>query len=323
MNTRICSLLLFLVIVLCGCKPKEKEPASPAPPERLSGKITITGAYALYPLVVNWADEFIKLHPDVKINVEGSGTGLGIDDLLSGESQIAMVSRELTDDERGDSLVAIPVTKDAVVLIINRTNPYLQRLLTQGIDIQKLDEIFIKNTALTWGKVLSSGSKEPIHVFTRSDVSGAAEMWANFLFKTQEDLLGTKVTGDEEMISSIQKDKYAIGYCNLSYAYDRNTGDQVENIQVVPIDLDFDGVIDKTEQPYLTIQKIHRAIWLGLYPRNLCRKLTLVTKGVPTDPLVKEFINWVMTDGQAMVEKNGYCPLNNVELRNATQVLTK
>ena len=50
----------------------------------LQGTISISGAFALYPMAVKWADEFKKLHPKVTFNVSAGGAGKGITDALSG-----------------------------------------------------------------------------------------------------------------------------------------------------------------------------------------------------------------------------------------------
>ncbi|MBN1487857.1 MAG: substrate-binding domain-containing protein, partial [Anaerolineae bacterium] len=44
----------------------------------------------------------------------------------------------------------------------------------------------------------------------------------------------------------------------------------------------------------------------GSYP--IVRPLNMITKGEPTD-LVKAFLNYIMTDGQAVVEEEGYIPV--------------
>jgi phosphate transport system substrate-binding protein len=193
-------------------------------------------------------------------------------------------------------------------------------LLTRGIDPQKLQMVFTVED-LTWGEVLDTVSKEKLRPYTRGDVSGAAEIWANFIWKTQADLKGKLVYGDEDMIKRIQQDKYAIGYCNLGYAYDRASGKRLENIQVVPLDLDFDAKVDRKEQPYETIDRIHRAIWLGLYPMSLCRYLSFVVKQDVKDTLIRDFLNWSLTQGDSCVKSTGYCDLNHVEKRLAMDAL--
>src|SRR4026208_2087319 len=96
----------------------------PAPQPDFSGKITLSGAYALYPMVVRWGEEFQKLHPGVKIDVQGGGAGKGMNDALSGTVAFGMVSREIAPEEVAKGAFGIAVCKDAVIPTINPNNPY-------------------------------------------------------------------------------------------------------------------------------------------------------------------------------------------------------
>ena len=66
------SVLLVLAVTLSACgTAAQVEPASPAneagtsSEEQLSGTISVSGAFALYPMMTVWAEEFTKLRPDV------------------------------------------------------------------------------------------------------------------------------------------------------------------------------------------------------------------------------------------------------------------
>jgi len=61
----------------------------------VEGTIRVSGAWALYPMMVKWAEEFKKIHPQVRIDVSAGGAGKGITDALTGLVDIGMVSREL------------------------------------------------------------------------------------------------------------------------------------------------------------------------------------------------------------------------------------
>jgi|WetSurSiteA1Bulk_404760.scaffolds.fasta_scaffold02274_5 phosphate transport system substrate-binding protein len=324
MKLHTCILISFVLVSAFSCKlSNTQKEAGPAPESSkvVSGSIKISGAFALYPLAQAWATEYCKLNPGVQFTVEKVGTGLGLDCLRAGTCQLAMISRNLTPEEHAEGMHQIPVGKDAVVLIVNKDNPYIHRLLTRGIDPQKLQAIFTGDLGITWGEVLDTSGKEKLKVFTRADISGAAEIWANFIWKTQTDLKGNLVTGDEEMIKQIQENKYGIGYCNLNFAYDRKSGKRIENIQVVPLDLDFDASVDRKEQPYETVEKIHRAIWLGLYPKQLCRSLSFVVGGNTEDPVIMDFLNWALSQGDSCVKASGFCELTNVEKQIAVEAI--
>jgi len=298
----------------------ESEPVEPGS-YNLTGNIRISGAFALTPLARSLADGYSKMNPGVAFEIEATGTGAGLDATSDGAIHIAMVSRSLTDEERAEGYYSVPVAKDAVVLIANRDNPYLGKLLESGLDPKTLATLFTGEKDMTWGELVMTTSSEKVNLFTRGDESGAADLWAGFLFKTRADLKGSPVTGDAAMIEMVQKDKFALGYCNLTYAYNNVTRERVAGIQVIPIDLDYDRKISSTDQPYETIDKIHRAIYLGLYPHELCRKLCFVTRGKTEDKLVLDFLRWSLTGGQQFVSPTGYCEFNNAEKKVSLELL--
>lgn len=314
-------ILLLCLITLFGCKSRNQGQnqikLSSESKSEISGTFSISGGDALYPLVHKWADDFMKIHPRVKILLSAGGTGQGIADLIAGRNQLAMISRPLKDEELKEGIWVVPVAKEGVAPIINQRNPFIKMVLEHGITPEKLIRLFTGEKPMTWGDLLDTATKEKAVVYTRVDESGAADVWAGFLWKERTDLKGIKVSGDEEMIKSIQGNPMGIGYCNFSYAFDTINGDRIKDIQVLPIDLDFDKSIDKKEIPFYNIKKAHRGLWLGYYPKNLTRELILGSMGKPTDKAIIEFLNYILTKGQASVGHSGFCELNDVYLKNA------
>jgi phosphate transport system substrate-binding protein len=318
-------ILLLSVMMFPGCKSgnseKTKDKIQSETKTKIEGNFIISGAYALYPLVRKWSEDFMKVNPAVKIVVTSGGTGQGIDDLLAKKDQLAMISRPLTVEELKDGLWVVPVAKEGVAPIVNQKNPYLKRILEHGITPEKLIKLFTVEKSMTWGELLDTTLNGKVIAYTRADESGAAVVWANFLWKEGNDLKGIKVVGDEEMIKSIQGNQMAIGYCNFSYAFDTVTGERIKDIQVIPIDLDFDKTIDRKEVPFINISKAHRGLWLGYYPKNLTRELTFGSIGKPTEPAILAFLNYTLTTGQVMVAKKGFCELNDVYIKDALEKL--
>jgi len=303
-------------------KPPSMDSAAPENvPENLKGSFSISGAYALYPLVNHLAEQFMAVHPDVKIEVTRVSSGEGLADLLSGNCHLAMISRALTDEETTAGIWVIPLAKDGVAPVVNQRNPNIQKILDQGISPDEFMQVFTSGKQMTWGEILASDSKDKISVLTREEGAGASDVWASFLYKKASDLKGRIVEGDEEMIRRIQEDPLALGFCNFSYAFDVASGERKEDIQIVPCDLDFDDKIDRVEVPFRTLEEGHRSLWLGFYPDLLCRELTIGSMGKPSDPVIVEFLRYALGDGQAEVKKSGYCPLNNVYLQYARNSL--
>ena len=311
-------LMLTLCVSIAGCGPSSG--AQVADPDALQGTITVSGAWALYPLMVRWGEEFQKLHPDVRFDISAGGAGKGMADALAGAVDIGMVSREIYPEEVEKGAFWVSVTKDAVFPTISTENPALEQLLHQGVSREIFIGIFITGEITTWGEVLNQPSMtEPIHVFTRSDACGAADTWAKYLDADQEDLLGVAVYGDPGLLEAVIKDPLGIGFNNLNYAFDMDTGEPVAGARVIPVDVDGDGTVS-TDEIYSAKSQAVAAVASGRYPSPPARDLNLVTRGQPTG-LAKAFITWVLSDGQNYVGEAGYISLSEEVLAKQIEKL--
>lgn len=286
------------------------------------GKISISGAWALYPMALKWAEEFHKIQPGVRIDVQAGGAGKGIADALAGMVDIGMVSRDIQPVEIEKGAAALAVTKDGVVPTVSAANPFLAAILKKGLTKAQFAALWISEKAVTWGEILRTGDKALVHVYTRSDACGAAETWAAFLGKRQEDLGGIGVYGDPGLADAARRDPLAVGYNNINFAYDAKTLRPVEGLAVVPIDLDGNGMIGPAENFYATRDEITAAIAKNLYPSPPARDLYFVTKGRPTAPAVVAFLRWVLTEGQKFVVETGYIKLGPDKLTSGLDKLT-
>lgn len=271
--------------------------------------LSLSGAWALYPLAIRWGEEFRKTHPGVNIDIQAGGAGKGIADALAGAVDIGMVSREIHAAEFERGAVPVAVAKDAVVPTLSRKNPFLAEILRRGITKEEFRAIWIEKSVTKWEEVLGRSGRTPIHVFTRSDACGAAETWAAYLGGHQEDLAGIGVYGDPGLAEAVRRAAFGIGFNNVNFAYDARTLRPVAGLEICPIDLDGNGVIDPDESFYATRDGIIRAIEQGIYPSPPARELYFVVKGTPSRPAVAEFLEWVLTEGQTFVAEMGYIAL--------------
>jgi phosphate transport system substrate-binding protein len=290
--------------------------------ERISGQLSISGAFALYPMTIKWAEEFRKINPDVRIDISAGGAGKGIADALSGMVEIGMVSREIYAEELKKGAFPIAVTKDAVVAVVSEKNPAIDNILAKGLKKDAGNNLWITGKYTTWNQAFGVKSSSPVHIYTRSDACGAAEMWAKYFGKKQEDLLGVGVFGDPGLAQAVKKDPLGIGFNNIGYAYDSKTKEQVKGLKVVPIDLNNNGVIDPDENFYNSMNDLIAAIASGKYPSPPARELYFVCKGNPkSNKVLKEFIRWVLTDGQKYVHEAGYIALPNERIKTELKKL--
>lgn len=290
--------------------------------EKLSGQISISGAFALYPMTVKWAEEFRKIHPEVRIDISAGGAGKGIADVLGGMVDIGMVSREIYPEEIKKGAFPVAVTKDAVVAVISENNPSLTDIMSKGLKKEAGNNIWITGRFNTWAQAFGAKSSSPLHVYTRSDACGAAEMWAKYFGKKQEDLLGVGVFGDPGLAQAVKKDPLGIGFNNIGYAYDASTKKQIKGLRVVPLDLNGNGKIDSDENFYDSMNDLISAIASGKYPSPPARELYFVCKDNPKNKkALVAFIRWVLSEGQKFVHEAGYIALPDEKIAAETMKL--
>lgn len=307
-------IILTALVLLLSCSNKSKQATeSSADTDGLKGTIQLSGAFALYPMAVKWAEEFRELHPGVRIDISGGGAGKGITDALAGVVDIGMVSRDIYPEELEKGAFPFAVVKDAVVPTINANNPEIANI--RKIGLKKEVAIRLWNQELnTWGEVLGNSSRIPVHVFTRSDACGAAETFAAWLGKKQENLKATAIFGDPGIAAAIQKDRVGIGYNNIAYAYDQKTKQPFEGITIIPLDVNGNGLIDPEEDFYGSTTTLIQAINEGRYPSPPARDLYFVTKGKPTKPEVIAFLSYALSEGQKYAGDTGYIALAQEKL---------
>ena len=286
----------------------------------LKGTINISGAFALYPLAALWVENFNKEYPEVRINLSAGGAGKGMTDVLSGLVDLGMISREIAQAEFDQGAYPVPVVMDAVFPTVNANNPAFAQLMQRGITQEEFKKIFVDGSITRWDQLVGSGGS--IKVYTRSDASGAADVWAAYVGAKQEDLLGIGIFGDPGVADAVRKDIGGIGFNNTVYLYDLKTDKPYPGIAVLPIDQNANGAIDPEENFYQTYREVQTAVAESKYPSPPSRELYFVSKGQPDDVVVKTFLHWVLTKGQEQVLGAGYVPLEPAKFQKQLELLT-
>jgi len=297
-------IILIASVLLSACTSSQKKEQT----------ISISGAFALYPLVIKWSEEYKKENPDVRFNISAGGAGKGMADALSGTVDLGMFSREFVQAEIDKGVWWVAVTKDAVIPTINAENPVLEVLKRRGITRDEFRELYIEGKYTNWNQLPGISTDQPINVFTRSDACGAAGTWADYIGGKQEDLKGVGVFGDPGLADAVVKDPKGIGFNNTIYLYDIKTGKKNQGIEVIPIDVNENGQLDAEEAFYDSFNEVLAAIAEGKYPSPPARALYLVANGKPDKQSTLDFLKWVVTDGQKYVSEAGYVPLSQSKL---------
>ncbi|MBD3289019.1 phosphate ABC transporter substrate-binding protein PstS family protein [candidate division KSB1 bacterium] len=243
--------------------------------------IRISGSDTMRLLVSKWAAEFREANPGIDIRIKSEGTANGIRALISGKADICAASRPLraaevrTIAEKYNKIgMSTLVAKDALSIYINPENPL------RNLTLDQLEKIF-QGEVTNWSAV--GGLDEPILVLTRSSDSGT------YLYFREHILGGDSFTDaavekdrTAEIVATVLENRNAIGYGGLAY------GEKIIHCYV-------NGVAP-------TIENVKN----DSYP--IIRYLYLFTIEKPQG-IVKQFIDWVLKDGQKIVDDVGYIPL--------------
>ena len=90
-------------------------------------------------------------------------------------------------------------------------------------------------------------------------------------------------------------------------------------LQIVPIDVNENGKVDPNER-LTTKQDAIRAVLSGRYPSPPARDLYIVGKG-RFKGLAKDFVGWLLSEGQRYVEDVGYLKISPAQLKGALKRL--
>lgn len=245
-----------------------------------SSKITMNGSTTVFPIAQKLAEVYMDQHPNVKISVEGTGTGNGIAALIDGTTDIANASREITPDEiekakaKGVNPYEIVIASDAIAIIVNNANPVSNLTREQVIDI-------FTGKITNWKAI--NGRDMEIVVVSRDTSSGTYGSFMELALPK-----GAKITdkalyqaSNQSVKNTVATTEGAIGYVGLGY---------VDNsIKAVS----YEGVVPNKEN---VLNKTYK----------LSRHLYMYTNGEPKGE-VKNFIDFVLSPaGQDIVESVGF-----------------
>lgn len=298
MKSRILFLLSFLILANSCVSEKEK-----------NNTINFSGAFALYPLVIKWSEEYKKENEEIRFNISAGGAGKGMADAMAGVVDLGMFSREISETEKAQNIWWTGLCIDAVLPTISAKNPYLSELKKKGITRKELRAIYIEEKITNWGELLDQKNLNKIRVYTRSDACGAAGTWAKYIGGSQENLNGIGIHGDPALAETVSKDPYGIAFNNTAFIYDFETGLKRPGIEVIPIDINNNGLIDPEENFYEQADSILNAIAKGKYPSPPARELYFVANEKPQKQTTLDFIKWCLTSGQKFVKEAGYVPI--------------
>lgn len=273
----------------------------------ISGNANSIGSDTMNNLMALWLEGFKKYYPMVNIQIEGKGSSTAPPALIEGTAQFGPMSRKMKakevdafEEKYGFKPTTIGTSLDALAIFVHKDNPL------DCISMEEADAVFSKNRKRgysedidVWSKLGLSGqwSNKPISIYGRNSASGTYGFFKEHVLKKGDYKDQVKEQpGSASVVQGITEDQYGIGYSGIGY---KTSGVKVLSLSDKKGGTCFDGSYDNVVNEKYPLS---RFLLLNIvkYPNK------------PLDPLVKEFIKYILSqEGQEIVIKEGYLPLNN------------
>jgi phosphate transport system substrate-binding protein len=256
------------------------------------------GSDTLLDVAKTWAEEYQKIHADVKINAQGSSSGAGIAGLINGTVDIVNSSRAMKEKEirlakkRGRDPVQHIVGYDALAIYVHKNNPI------KSLTFEDLSEIFGESGRTSrWtdlGVVVSGCPRQNILLIGRQNTSGTYTYFRKTVLGTQYYKWDMRsMLSPRDVVAEVEKNPCAIGYSSL--VYDNS------NLNAVCV-----GRNDRSGCAYPSLLTARD----GSYP--LSQPLYMYSGNKPVG-VIKAYLDWVLSDeGQCILHTHGYAPVSDV-----------
>jgi phosphate transport system substrate-binding protein len=301
------AMLASMLAVTTGAQVVQVDPALPVYQAQttVSGNLSSVGSDTMNNMMTLWAESFRKIHPAVRVQIEGKGSSTAPPALIAGTAQLGPMSREMKDTEL-DSLeekygfapTLIQTSIDTIGVYVNRDNPLV------SLSLPEVDAIFSKTRKggfgrdiTTWSQLGAKGelSGKPISLFGRNAASGTYGFFKEHaLYKGDYKDTVKEQPGSASVVQGVSEDIAAIGYSGIGY---RTSGVKAlalsQKVGAKAVEPTYENALSKAYP---------LARFLYVYVVRDPRK--------PMDPLTKEFLRFVLSkQGQEVVVKDGYLPL--------------
>jgi phosphate transport system substrate-binding protein len=296
--------------------------------------LNAAGATFPYPIYSKWFSEFHNAHSDIAINYQSIGSGGGIQQLKAGTVDFGASDMPLDDEklkDMGKPIIQLPTVMGSVVPAYNVPGVSGEIKFTP----EALAGIFLGQIKKWNDKALTdanSGGNLPdqdIVVVHRSDGSGTTFVWTDYLSKVSPEWkssVGSSTSvkwptgiggkGNEQVAGLVRQQPGAIGYVELIYALQNNiTFGAVKNASGNFVK----ASLQSTSAAAASVKNmpddfrisITNAAGKNSYPISSFTYLLIPTQWqdqVKKNAVVT-FLNWMLDQGQSMVEQLNYAPL--------------
>ena len=264
--------------------------------------IKMDGSSTVFPIAEAFAEEFqISKRGKVRVTVGMSGTGGGFKKFCRGETDMSNASRPILAEEMelcrksGVKYIELPVAFDALTVVINPANNWVKGNAMTVADLKKMWEPAAQGRINTWKQVRAEWPAEKLMLFGPGADSGTFDYFTEAINGKSKASRGdfTASEDDNTLVSGVVNNKSALGY--FGFAYYAAHKDKLRAVAIDggngPVLPSIENVINGTYTP------LSRPLFI--YVRDTSA----------TRPEVREFVQFMLKQGSALVGEVGYVPL--------------
>jgi len=273
-------------------------------------QIKIDGSSTVYPITEAVAEEFQKNKKGaVKVTVGVSGTGGGFKKFCRDEIDIASASRPILKSEidickaAGIGFIEMPVAYDALTVIVNPKNDWLNSITVA--ELKKIWEPAAQGKIMTWKQVNPAWPDTPLKLYGAGADSGTFDYFTEAIVGKSKSSRGdfTASENDNVLVTGVANDKNALGYFGFSYYIENQK--KLKAVAIIA-DKDTGKVKGGANAAILPSEK---TVEDGSY-QPLSRPVFIYVNAKSANKAeIKEFVEFYMSKGPALVKEVKYIPL--------------
>ncbi|HRS54516.1 MAG TPA: substrate-binding domain-containing protein [Bacteroidales bacterium] len=311
---------IYLLIISCNNNKQDKNSTITEVNDNQKNstkkEINVIVQNDLYKIVSIWTNYFSKKHTDIKLIIQNGNSFLDQNDNYN----TVLIT---TANIKNNNLWHTKIAKDIVVPIINSDNPYIQKIALYGIKPDKLYSLLYKGDITLWSDLLDAKkSKEPVAIYRLSDYASLTQAFNNYFKETNLVMKGKILNDENEILLAVKNNQLALSFCSFNLAYLTGNKYRTQDIYILPIDQNANGILDDKELIYDEKSILMNAYKKGDYPSELTKYVYLYVKQQQlNNQSVITFIKWILSEGQNYVEQQGLLPMDIKETRKIIESL--
>ena len=335
---RMCLASSLLMVFTAGCSVQENKPsgggASPSgnghsaanasgnsagessaaaeSKAKLNGEVVADGSSTVYPITQAVAEEFMKVHKDVKVSVGIAGTGGGFKRFVVGDTDINDASRPISEKEieacqkSGVEYLELKIAIDGLSVVVHPSNDWCQ-----AMTVAQLKALWSPgSTVKKWKELDPNWPDAEIRLYGAGPDSGTFDYFTEAIVGKAKSSRSdyTPSEDDNVLVQGVNGDKNSLGY--FGYAYYADNADKVKLVAIADGDDVSKAVIPTAE-----------TILGGTY-KPLSRPLFIyINKKSFEKPAVREFVRYYISKGQEFVQEVHYIQLPENDLKESQERL--